>query len=196
MRIAASATVAGLALALAACGSGTTGGQATGSTAASGSGGGATSTAPPTTSAVQALGTTVTMPRSRSGVGTALVGAVYPNATSSVAWQKPANGTTWFAADVTLCAGTKGSRAGLGPRGFSLVLDDGSTAKVANSSGPLTGPLATLNPLLATTSLAPRQCERGWVMWSVPTGKTASYVQFSTGTSSKKTAGTARWPAT
>ncbi len=186
------------ALALAACSSdATTSGQAvTTTTAKTASSSGSTTTTAPTPKGVYPLGTTVKVPVTFDGIDSVLVTAVYPNATSESQFDTPDAGTTYFAADATECAGPKGSNTGAHSNDFSLLLSNGSTAQTSFIEGPLTQ-APTLNQLGGSNnSLAAGQCDRGYIVWEVPTGTTPTYVQFS-GTTASLTQGNTvvKWPA-
>jgi hypothetical protein len=145
------------------------------------------------------LGTKVTVPVTIEGIASVEVAAFYPHVTSSGQYDtSPDAGTTWAAIDATECAGTSGSSTGANSSDFSLLLSNGSTGKSAYASGPLKpSQLAALNSLGgANTSLAPGQCDRGWVLFTVPNGTTPTFVQFS-GTTASFNQGNSvvKWPA-
>jgi hypothetical protein len=128
------------------------------------------------------LGTKVIVPVTIEGIASVEVAAFYPNVTSSGQYDtSPGAGTTWAAIDATECAGTSGSSTGASSGDFSLLLSNGSTAETAFASGPLKpSQLAALNSLGgANTSLAAGQCDRGWVLFTVPNGTTPTFIQFS-----------------
>ena len=145
------------------------------------------------------LGTKVTVPVTIEGIASVEVAAFYPHVTSSSQYDTaPDAGTTWAAIDATECAGTSGSSTGANSSDFSLLLSNGSTGKSAYASGPLKpSQLAALNSLGgANTSLAAGQCDRGWVLFTVPNGTTPTFVQFS-GTTADFNQGNSvvKWPA-
>ncbi len=125
------------------------------------------------------VGTTVTVPQEASGIATVLVSAVYPNAISTNQHDAPDPGTSYYVADATVCASSTGTNTGANPEAFSLLLSDGSTAPQGMASGPFSGPLSSLSQLGSNHSLAPGQCDRGWLLWDVPSGTTPNYVEFS-----------------
>lgn len=144
------------------------------------------------------LRTKVMVPVTFEGIASVEVGAFYPNVTSSSQYDaSPAAGTTWAAIDATECAGTSGSSTGANSSDFSLLLSNGSTAQTAFAEGPLKpSQLAALNSLGgANTSLAAGQCDRGWVLFSVPNGTTPTFIQFS-GTTANFNQGNSvvKWP--
>lgn len=128
-----------------------------------------------------ALGTKVNVPVTFTGIDSVEVSAFFGNVTSSNQYEAPDPGTTWAGIDATECAGSSGSSTGANSSDFSLLLSNGSTGQSAFASGPLSTPqLAALNSLGgANTSLAPGQCDRGWVLFTVPSGTTPTFVQFS-----------------
>lgn len=145
------------------------------------------------------LGTKVTVPVTLEGIASVEVGAFYPTVTSSSQYDtSPGAGTTWAAIDATECAGTSGSSTGASSGDFSLLLSNGSTAETAFASGPLKpSQLTALNSLGGSnTSLAAGQCDRGWVLFTVPNGTTPTFVQFS-GTTADFNQGNSvvKWPA-
>jgi hypothetical protein len=146
-----------------------------------------------------ALGTKVTVPVTIEGIASVEVGAFYPNVTSSSQYDTSPNaGTTWAAIDATECAGTSGSSSGANSSDFSLLLSNGSTGQTAFASGPLKpSQLAALNSLGgANTSLAAGQCDRGWVLFTVPNGTTPTFVQFSGSTANFNQGNSVvKWPA-
>lgn len=144
------------------------------------------------------LGTKVNVPVTFEGIASVEVAAFYTKVTSSGQYDiSPDPGTTWAAIDATECAGTGGSSTGANSGDFSLLLSNGSTATTAFAEGPLRpSQLAQLNSLGgANTSLAPGQCDRGWVLFSVPNGTTPTFVQFS-GTTAALDQGNSvvKWP--
>jgi hypothetical protein len=145
------------------------------------------------------LGTKVTVPLTIEGIAAVEVGAFYPTVTSSSQYDtSPDAGTTWAAIDATECAGTSGSSTGANSTDFSLLLSNGSTGKSAYASGPLKpSQLAALNSLGgANTSLAAGQCDRGWVLFTVPNGTTPTFVQFSGSTANFSQGNSVvKWPA-
>jgi hypothetical protein len=148
---------------------------------------GAPASAKPTTPSSYGLGTKVNVPVTIEGIASVEVAAFFANVTSSSQYDaSPGPGTTWAAIDATECAGTSGSSTGANSSDFSLLLSNGSTGKSAYASGPLKpSQLAALNSLGgANTSLAAGQCDRGWVLFTVPNGTTPTFVQFSGTTAS------------
>jgi hypothetical protein len=144
------------------------------------------------------LGTKVTVPVTIEGIAAVQVAAFYPHVTSSGQYDtSPSTGTTWAAIDATECAGTSGSSTGANSTDFALILSNGSTAQTAFAVGALKpSQLAALNSLGgANTSLAPEQCDRGWVLFTVPNGTTPTFVQFS-GTTADFNQGNSvvKWP--
>ena len=146
------------------------------------------------------LGTKVTVPVTWDGIAAVEVAGFYPNVTSTSQYdESPDPGTTWAAIDATECASTSGSSTGANSGYFALLLSNGSTAETGVfASGPLSPPqLAALNELGGgNESLAPGQCDRGWVLFSVPDGATPTFVQFS-GTTASLSQGNSivKWPA-
>jgi hypothetical protein len=158
----------------------------------------ASASATPAAPSSYPLGTKVNVPVTFEGIASVEVGAFYSNVTSSGQYDlQPNPGTTWAAIDATECAGTTGSSTGADSSDFSLLLSNGSTAETAFAEGPLKpSQLATLNSLGGSnTSLAPGQCDRGWVLFSVPNGATPTFVQFS-GSTASLTEGNSvvKWP--
>jgi hypothetical protein len=144
------------------------------------------------------VGTTVKVPVTIDGIDSATLSAVYPNVASSQSFETPTAGTTWYGADASECAGSKGSNTGANASDFSLLLSNGSTAQSAFVTGPLTGPMSTLSELGGSNnSLAAGQCDRGFVVWTVPSGTTPTAVQFS-GTTASFSQGNSvvKWPVT
>jgi hypothetical protein len=141
----------------------------------------------------------VNVPVTIEGIASVEVGAFYPTVTSSGQYDiSPGPGTTWAAIDATECAGTSGSSTGANSSDFSLLLSNGSTAETAFAEGPLKpSQLAALNSLGgANTSLAAGQCDRGWVLFTVPNGTTPTFVQFSGSTASFSQGNSVvKWPA-
>ncbi len=133
----------------------------------------------------------MTVPVTFEGIAAVEVQAFYANVTSSGQYDtSPDAGTTWAAIDATECAGTAGSSTGANSTDFALLLSNGSTASTAFAEGPLKpSALAALNSLGgANTSLAAGQCDRGWVLFTVPNGTMPTFVQFS-GTTASLTEG-------
>ncbi len=145
------------------------------------------------------LGTKVNVPVTFEGIASVEVAAFYANVRSSGQYDiQPDPGTTWAAIDATECAGTTGSSTGANSGDFSLLLNNGSTAETAFAEGPLKpSQLATLNSLGGSdTSLAPGQCDRGWVLFSVPNGTTPTFIQFSGSTADFSEGNSVvKWPA-
>jgi hypothetical protein len=83
-----------------------------------------TTTTAPKPTGVYPLGTTVKVPVTIDGIASALVTAVYPNATSQSQFDTPDAGTTYFAADATECAGSKGSSTYVQFSGTSASFSD------------------------------------------------------------------------
>lgn len=145
------------------------------------------STAPPTSAppsnSLNPLGTPVSIPNTLSGIDKVTVAAWYPGVADSGQYTNtPAAGHTWDAIDATACAGSKGSSTGPTESDFSVLLNNGSTAPVSNNASGSTfaGPLASLSELGASSSgLSPGQCERGWVVFSIPPGTTPTAIEFS-----------------
>lgn len=127
------------------------------------------------------LGRKVTISQTISGIDSVQVSGWYTNVSSSNQYESPDTGTSWDAIDATACAGSGGASLGVDSSDFSLLLSNGSTATQPLASGPLTeAPLSSLTELGNNfQSLAPGQCERGWVLFQVPNGATPTYVQFS-----------------
>ena len=129
------------------------------------------------------MGTKVTIPNTLSGISSVTVAAWYPGVTDTSSMQNaPSSGHVWDAIDATTCAGTKGSQTGADETDFAVLLTNGSTADVSSgaSGSQFGGALASLSELGNNlTTLAPNQCTRGWVVFSVPQGTTPTYVQFS-----------------
>ena len=176
MQRATMAGLAGIALTLTGC---TTAAVTSGSVVTTTTAAGSAAASAATPKGTYPVGATVKVPVTISGIDSVTLTQVYPNVSSSNQYESPDPGTTWFAADVTECAGPKGSNTGANPYDFAVLLSNGSTGQRAIASGPLVGPLSTLNSVGGTNSLSPGQCDRGCVLWSIPTGVTPKAVQFS-----------------
>jgi len=136
-----------------------------------------------TAKALNPLGTTVSIPNTLFGIDKVTVAAWYPGVTDTGTFSNtPAPGHTWDAIDATACAGPKGSSTGPNESDFSVLLNNGSVAPVSTSAGGSTfaGPLASLSELGNSSSgMTAGQCQRGWVVFSIPPGTTPTAVEFS-----------------
>jgi hypothetical protein len=140
------------------------------------------------TKTVNPMGTKVVIPQTLSGITSVQVSAWYVNVTDTSQYPNtPSTGHVWDAIDATACAGSKGSSTGVNESDFSVLLSNGSSAgvSVGASGSTFAGPLASLSELGSNlSSLAPGQCDRGWVVFSIPPNVTPQYVQFSGTTAS------------
>ena len=186
-RFAAAATFTLAGFTLAACSTtSVTSGQAVKTTppakAARGSTGATTTSAAPAKT-LNILGTTVSIPNTIFGIDKVTVAAWYPGVTDTGTYANtPAPGHTWDAIDATACAGPKGSNTGPNESDFSVLLNNGSVAPVSTSASGSTfaGPLASLSELGNSSSgMTAGQCQRGWVVFSIPPGTTPTAVEFS-----------------
>ncbi len=148
----------------------------------------ATSTTTPKPTGVYPVGTKVSVAESVSEIVSVQIGAYYPGVTdTSSSANTPSAGHIWDAVDATECAGSKGSSIGANESDFSLLLSNGSSASVsAGATGStLSGPLGQLSEIGTNlSSLSAGQCDRGWIVFSVPSGATPTFIQYSGTTAS------------
>lgn len=125
----------------------------------------------------------MSIPATYGGITSVQVSGWYPNVTDTSSYPNtPSAGRAWDAIDATLCAGPQGSQTGANETDFSALLANGSSASVSSgaSGSQFGGALASLSELGSNlTSLSPGQCDRGWVVFSVPQGVAVTAVQFS-----------------
>lgn len=141
------------------------------------------STPPAKSNAPYALGTTVKVPETDSGISSVQVSAWYPGVTdTSSLGLTPSSGHVWDAIVATECAGSGGASTGPNPLDFSVILSNESTASESLTAdvAQFGGPLASLSQLGGSSAaLAAGQCSKGWVVFSVPNGTTPIKVEFS-----------------
>lgn len=139
---------------------------------------------------VNAMGATVSTPPTLEGIVSATVYAYYPNIQSSQpdVDQAP-SGKSYAAIDAQECAGAKGSDTGASPSDFTVLLSNGSTAGDPDSlvGNPTVSPLSSESELgSGSQSLSSGQCDRGWVVFDIPSAAAPTFVQF-TGTTASFT---------
>ena len=134
---------------------------------------------------IYGMGATVTTPPTLEGITSATVYGYYPNIQSSQPdVDQPPTGKTYAAIDAQECAGASGSDTGASASDFTVLLSNGSTAGDPDSlvGNPTVAPLSSESQLgSGSQSLSAGQCDRGWVVFDLPSGVTPTFVQF-TGT--------------
>ena len=142
----------------------------------------ATPSAQPTPG-IYRMGTKVAVPATFDGITSVTVFGYYPNVHSvDPTADNPQAGRSFAAIDVQVCAGPKGSGTGPNTSAFAVLLSNGSTA---GDNAEMVGPPAV--PGLSDESglgssfsaLAPGQCLRGWLAYSVPDAVKPTFVQYS-----------------
>ena len=131
------------------------------------------------------MGTKVKIPITLDGIDTVTAFGYYPNITTNQPdIDSPPSGDAYAAVDVQECAGTGGASTGANPYDFSVLLSNGSTAKTGFIVGtPTVAPLSSESGLGSSNGgLSQGQCDRGWIVYDIPNGTTATYVEM-TGTS-------------
>ncbi len=134
---------------------------------------------------VYAMGTKVNIPSTLGGVDSVTVFGYYSNVESNQpTFDQPPSGDSYGAIDAEVCAGSAGSSTGANPYDFTVLLSNGSSAQIDALVGtPTVSPLASESALGQNfQGLSPGQCTRGFVVFDIPAGTSATYVQF-TGTS-------------
>jgi hypothetical protein len=141
------------------------------------------------------MSTTVTVPETTSGISSATVFSYTPNAQSTMPqYDTPSAGYTYGVVDAQECAGPGGAGSGADAYDFSILLSNGSTA---SSPTYLTGVPTNLPSESelgsGNTALTQGQCDRGWVVFNIPDGVTATYVEFTGNTAGDNPNSTAKW---
>jgi len=179
----------------------------TANTAISGNTGTTASTSPPATSAttttttagpsgIETMGTTVTTPVTFDGIVSATVFGFYPNITSTQPdVDQPPSGDSYGAVDAQECAGSQGAGSGADESDFTILLSNGSTAETDTLGGnPTVAPLSSESELgSGGQGLSAGQCDRGWIVFDIPSGVTPTYVQFTGTTAGTNPDTVAKW---
>ncbi len=139
---------------------------------------------PSTAKGIYPMGSVASVPTTYNGIDKAAVYGFYPNITTDQPdVDTPPAGFSYGAVDAEECAGPNGASSGPDSSDFSVLLSNGSTAKSDFVIGNMTvAPISTESQLGGSSSgLAASQCQRGWLVYDVPTGVTPTFVEF-TGT--------------
>jgi hypothetical protein len=155
-------------------------------------------TTAPKPKGVYPMGTAVSVPVTIDGINSATVFAFYANqSTNQPDVDTPPNGDTYGVVDAQECAGAGGSNTGADETDFTVLLSNGSTARQDFVVGQFTtAPLSSESGLGSSASgLSVGQCDRGWIVFDIPTGVTPQYVQFTGTTASFSAANSVvKWP--
>lgn len=156
-----------------------------------------TTTAPPP-KGIYSMGTSVSVPVTIDGINSATVFAFYPNqSTNQPDIDAPPNGDSYGVVDAQECAGSGGSSSGADATDFTVLLSNGSTASEDLVVGQFTtSPLSSETGLGSSDSgLSAGQCDRGWIVFDIPSGVKPQYIQFTGTTASFSAANSVvKWP--